>query len=790
MKHTGRNIRGLLLCAALVLLLAAGAITSGQAETPKPGDLCPYCGIGTWRVFSHGPTEHLLECSYSGCEYTSYGGDKYIVENHYGGQTCGPIAYCEVCGNPYSAEPLHDFGPWEPQGPGGHVRTCRREGCGYQEMGSHRGGEATCKKGAVCIDCGFEYTSPRSHIWSDWKPATRETHSRYCRWDGCDARETVGHSGGSETCVKGAVCKDCGFEYTRPLGHDWSDEWVDNGKGGHDRFCRRMGCETFWEGKPEPHTGGKATCVKGAVCVVCNTEYTAPDEENHDWSDWTSEGNAHMRYCRRDECGEIQRGPHTRGSDATCEKGTVCKECGAEYTAALGHEWVTDYSKGLNGCGWDWAQDGSSATAYLKCRRVGCEGTAECTDSSPAKADNGTGWTFTATVTKDGKTFTDTYTVDKPVLTITAIPQEYVYNGKTQGEGDTVYATAAEIAQKVRVSGLQGGDELIAVTIDGQGDDAGVYELVPSNAAVGPDSAANKRYNIVYVGSTLTISKKPVTVWADDLEKTEGEKDPELTATVTGLLDGDTLEYTLRREKGEAPGKYTINITAKARPNYEATELPGTLTIRAKQAEPTAAPTAAPAAAPTEPPAHTAHHFVITDVTITRIRYRCDGCGISLWKDNVSSRNAIPGLMKDEEGEDIDYTAGVTREDGKRILTVTPEQEENDVRGTCLRLKPADLEAWKEEGLDAVRLDRNGTILEIDPEAVPGEWFGTEQAGEKPDFYVFRIRPADGGMVIEVSMHAGEETIPADALEGITLKTEGAEIPVTMNGTWPAEDEN
>jgi hypothetical protein len=89
-----------------------------------------------------------------------------------------------------------------------------------------------------------------------------------------------------------------------------------------------------------------------------------------------------------------------------------------------------------------------------------------------------------------------------------------------------------------------------------------------------------------------------------------------------------------------------------------------------------------------------------------------------------------------------------------------------------------------------VRLDRNGTILEIDPEAVPGEWFGTEQAGEKPDFYVFRIRPADGGMEIEVSMQAGEETIPADALEGITLKTEGVEIPVTMNGTWPAEDEN
>ena len=39
-------------------------------------------------------------------------------------------------------------------------------------------------------------------------------------------------------------------------------------------------------------------------------------------------------------------------------------------------------------------------------------------------------------------------------------------------------------------------------------------------------------------------------------------------------------------------------------------------------------------------------------------------------------------------------------------------------------------------------------------------------------------------------MQAAGETIPAGTLEGITLKTEGAEIPVTMNGTWPAEDEN
>ncbi|MBP5254150.1 MAG: hypothetical protein J6Z23_02040, partial [Lachnospiraceae bacterium] len=282
------------------------------------------------------------------------------------------------------------------------------------------------------------------------------------------------------------------------------------------------------------------------------------------------------------------------------------------------------------------------------------------------------------------------------------------------------------------------------------------------------------------------------TVRADDLEKTEGEKDPELTAKVTGLLDGDTLEYTLRRETGETPGKYAITVTAKEKPNYTVMTEDGTLTIRAKAADPTTPPPPAEEPAPELSPAppHTAHHFVISDVTITRIRYRCDGCGISLWKDNVSSRNAIPGLLRDEEGNDTDYTAGVTREDGKRILTVTPETEENDTRGICLRVTPAEIEAWKEEDLDTLRFDRNGTILEIDMAAVSGEWFGTEQAGEEPDFYVFRVRPADGGMEIEVSAQAGEETIPAGALEGITLKTGDAEIPVTVNGTWAAEAKN
>ena len=57
------------------------------------------------------------------------------------------------------------------------------------------GGVDTCKSGAICSDCGYEYG-------------------------------TVGtHTGGADTCTTGAICDVCGSEYGTALGHSgaWSD---------------------------------------------------------------------------------------------------------------------------------------------------------------------------------------------------------------------------------------------------------------------------------------------------------------------------------------------------------------------------------------------------------------------------------------------------------------------------------------------------------------------------------------------------------------------------------------
>jgi hypothetical protein len=87
---------------------------------------------------------------------------------------------------------------------------------------------------------------------------------------------------------------------------------------------------------------------------------------------------------------------------------------------------------------------------------------------------------------------------------------------------------------------------------------------------------------------TFTIKQAALTITADAKEKMEGEDDPELTYTVTGLVEGDKLEGALTRETGEKAGTYDIlQGTLKANDNYTITFTGAKLTITAKPAPPT-----------------------------------------------------------------------------------------------------------------------------------------------------------------------------------------------------------
>ena len=109
-------------------------------------------------------------------------------------------------------------------------------------------------------------------------------------------------------------------------------------------------------------------------------------------------------------------------------------------------------------------------------------------------------------------------------------------------------------------------------------------EELPSITNVGTlnvtAKAENKNYKDVTVEYKLKVTRKAVTVKADNKSKVFGEKDPELTATVEGTLGKDTVEYTLSRKAGEDVGTYPITASGKAEQgNYKVTYVAGTLTI-------------------------------------------------------------------------------------------------------------------------------------------------------------------------------------------------------------------
>ena len=95
---------------------------------------------------------------------------------------------------------------------------------------------------------------------------------------------------------------------------------------------------------------------------------------------------------------------------------------------------------------------------------------------------------------------------EKPQLTITAVDQTYLYTGKDQGPGDTAYEDPAEIAEMISIDGLQEGDAITSIIVDGQASDVGEHTdaLVPSGATVNGKPASDS-YKVTYVNGKITI---------------------------------------------------------------------------------------------------------------------------------------------------------------------------------------------------------------------------------------------------------------------------------------------
>ena len=169
-----------------------------------------------------------------------------------------------------------------------------------------------------------------------------------------------------------------------------------------------------------------------------------------------------------------------------------------------------------------------------------------------------------------------TFTITPKVLSITAATTaEKVYDGLL-----TSNTTAGTLSGFV-------GNETVTASVVGTfanknvGTNIEVADVYTLTNGTNGGLASN--YSLANTTSTANITKKAITVSADDLNKVYGSAEKALTYTATGLVGSDTLTGSLKRVAGEDVNTYAISQdTTLANSNYTVTFENGIYTITPK----------------------------------------------------------------------------------------------------------------------------------------------------------------------------------------------------------------
>lgn len=192
-----------------------------------------------------------------------------------------------------------------------------------------------------------------------------------------------------------------------------------------------------------------------------------------------------------------------------------------------------------------------------------------------AKNDAAFGKSATVTVHVSGTNYNDyDATVTVAITDKTAQSISFAQDSVRKIYGDADFTAAVSGAQ-TSVSYASGTPAVASVDAAGKVHIVGAGETVITATA-----AETSEYASATARYTLTVARKAVTVKANDLFKAKGASDPKPTATVTGLLGTDTVQYTFSRRAGEVEGDYDITPSGAAEQgNYAVTYVKGKLTI-------------------------------------------------------------------------------------------------------------------------------------------------------------------------------------------------------------------
>ena len=175
-----------------------------------------------------------------------------------------------------------------------------------------------------------------------------------------------------------------------------------------------------------------------------------------------------------------------------------------------------------------------------------------------------------------------TLTVTKKLVTITANSDTKIYDGTAlTNDGYTV-------------SGLETGDRVDSVTINGSQTSVGTNANEPSYAVIknSAEEVVNDNYTISYVNGTLEVTKKAITITADsDTKVYDGTALTKDSYTNTALADGDRIDsvtvtgtQTIAGEGANVPSEAVIKNAANedVTLSYDITYENGTLEVTQK----------------------------------------------------------------------------------------------------------------------------------------------------------------------------------------------------------------
>jgi|GEM_PF-6548212 len=157
-----------------------------------------------------------------------------------------------------------------------------------------------------------------------------------------------------------------------------------------------------------------------------------------------------------------------------------------------------------------------------------------------------------------------TFTINPRPITVTAASKTKVY-----GNADPA------LTYTITSGSLVPGDTLSGALSRVAGESVKSYNITQGNLG-------NSNYQITFVGNTLTITKRPITVTANNISKGRSQtQDPTLTYSITSgnLVGSDALSGVLSRVAGEAVGTYAISIGTLSNSNYTITFVGAIFTI-------------------------------------------------------------------------------------------------------------------------------------------------------------------------------------------------------------------